>query len=111
MITSTILNLRSQMLNCHATINALVLWDNCILKYTVQMLNHLGFCASHTFQGRAVIQLGKDVVRVARGVASDPTKLKSLPYDNFNWMSRAWEVSAAHGSVQHNQVSAMLVIL
>jgi hypothetical protein len=26
-------------------------------------------------------------------------------------MSRAWEVSAAHGSIQHDQVSAMLVIL
>jgi hypothetical protein len=42
---------------------------------------------------------------------SDPNKLKLLPYDNFNWMSRAWEVSAIHGSVQHNQVSAMLVVL
>jgi len=99
------------MLNYHAAINVLILWDNRIPKRTVQMLNHLSFCASHTFQGRAVIQLGKDVVRVARGVASDPTKLKLLPYDNFNWMSQAWEVSAAHGSVQHDQVSAILVIL
>jgi hypothetical protein len=111
MITSSILNLRSRMSNYHGAINALILWDNRVPKRVIQMLNHLGFCASHTFQGRAVIQLGKDAVRVARSVARDPTKLKLLPYDNFNWMSRAWEVSATHGSVQHDQVSAMLVVL
>jgi hypothetical protein len=60
------------MLNYHATINVLILWDNCIPKCTVQILNHLGFCASHTFQGRAVIQLGKDVVCVVRGVPVIP---------------------------------------
>lgn len=106
-----VLNLRSRLCNYHATVNALILWNNRAPKRLVQTFNHLGICSSHTFQGRAVGQLGQDVVKVAQEVAQDPDKLKLLPYDNFNWMSRAWEVSATHGSIQHDQVSAMLVVL
>ncbi|KAF7968891.1 hypothetical protein HWV62_28926 [Athelia sp. TMB] len=110
-VTSMLLNLRSRRVNYHTAINALVLWDNKVPKRAVQMLNRLGFCSSHTFQIRAVEELGKDVVRVARVVGRDPMKIKQLVYDNFNWRSRAWEVSASHGVVQHDQVSAILVVL
>lgn len=34
-----------------------------------------------------------------------------VPYDNFNWISHAWEATALHGSISHDEVSAMLVIL
>lgn len=102
MVTSMLLNLRSRLTNYHQAMNALVLWDNRVPKRIIQLCNRLGFCSSHTFQGQSVLFLGRDAVRVARNVASDPNKLKLLPYDNFNWMSQAWEVSAIHGSVQHN---------
>jgi hypothetical protein len=111
MVTSMLLNLRSRLTNYHQAMNALVLWDNRVPKRIIQLCNRLGFCSSHTFQGQSVLFLGRDAVHVARNVASDPNKLKMLPYDNFNWMSRAWEVSAVHGSVQHDQVSVMLVVL
>ncbi|KAJ7816520.1 hypothetical protein B0H14DRAFT_3148604 [Mycena olivaceomarginata] len=75
MITSMILNMRSQETNLHAAINAL------------------------------------DGVSLARQVANDLTKMSLLPYDNFNWVDKAWEVSATHGSVSHDQVSALLVVL
>ena len=32
-------------------------------------------------------------------------------YDNFNWRKRAYETSATHSFVQHDQVSAILVVL
>jgi hypothetical protein len=106
-----ILNLRSRLLNYHQAINSLLLWDNNVPKRIIQMLNRLGITSSHTFQLRAVSAISKDAVRVARTIARDPKKIKLMEYDNFNWMSRAWEVSAAHGNVQHDQVSAILVVL
>jgi hypothetical protein len=111
MCTSIILNLRSRLLNYHQAVTSLILWDNNVPKRILQMLNRLGISSSHTFQLRAVTAISKDAVRVARTVARDPEKIKLLEYDNFNWMSRAWEVSATHGNVQHDQVSAILVVL
>ncbi|KIJ06175.1 hypothetical protein PAXINDRAFT_92403, partial [Paxillus involutus ATCC 200175] len=88
-----------------------VLWDSQVPKRIVQLLNKIGWSVSHTSQGRCISQLSQDAVRVARDVACDESKLKLLPYDNFNWTARAWEVSATHGAAQHDQVSAMLVVL
>ncbi|KIJ04579.1 hypothetical protein PAXINDRAFT_104114 [Paxillus involutus ATCC 200175] len=110
-ITSMILNQRSRLLSYHPTINSFVLWDSQVPKRIVQLLNKIGWSVSHTSQGRCISQLSQDAVRVARDVACDESKLKLLPYDNFNWTARAWEVSATHGAAQHDQVSAMLVVL
>ena len=74
-------------------------------------MNCFGLSSSHSFQLRAVKAISKDAVDVARLVARDPKKIKLMEYDNFNWMSRAWEVSAIHGNIQHDQVSAVLVVL
>jgi hypothetical protein len=40
----------------------------------------------------------------------DSTKVKVLGYDNFNWVSRAWEVSSEHGDITHDEVSAILFV-
>jgi len=37
-------------------------------------------------------------------------KVKVLGYDNFNWVSRAWEVSLEHGDITHDEVSAILFV-
>ena len=90
--------------------NALVFWDQQVPKRLIEAFNHVGFSASYKFQVRAVGSLSKDVQRVARLVANDPENLIGLPYDNFNWRQWAREVSALQGSVQHDQVSAMIMI-
>ncbi|KAI0337892.1 hypothetical protein BDW22DRAFT_1339041 [Trametopsis cervina] len=110
-LTSMVLNLRSRLTNYHAAVNVLMLWQAGASKRLVQILNRLGFCASYEYQGRAILRLSQDAVRLARHTAADRSKIKMLAYDNFNWRSRAWETSATHGTVQHDQVSAMLVIL
>jgi hypothetical protein len=108
MITSMSSNMRSRETNLHAAINGLVLWDGRVPKRVVQMLNRYGFCTSYLYQSKAVANVSKDTVSLARRVANDLTKMSLLPYDNFNWVDKAWEVSATHGSVSHDQVSALL---
>lgn len=105
-----LLNMRSRTTNYQAAMNALVFWDQQVPKRLIEAFNHVGFSASYKFQVRAVGALSKDVQRVARLVANDPENLIGLPYDNFNWRQWAREVSALHGSVQHDQVSAMIII-
>lgn len=111
MITSIALNLRSTKTNYHQAILSLLLWDNRVPKRVVQMLNQLGICSSYTYGNTAVAALGKDSVNEARVAANNPSKIKMLPYDNFNWVSNSWEKSAIHKSRTHDQVSALLVIL
>ncbi|KAJ7246764.1 hypothetical protein C8J57DRAFT_1674982 [Mycena rebaudengoi] len=111
MITSMMLNLRSRETNLHGAMNSLMLWDGRVPKRLVQTLNRYGFCTSYLYQTKAVGSVSKDSVRVARIVANDEEKLQLLPYDNFNWVKTAWETSATHGSVSHDQVSALLVVL
>ncbi|KDQ54017.1 hypothetical protein JAAARDRAFT_49395 [Jaapia argillacea MUCL 33604] len=110
MLTSSILNLASRETNYHLVANSLIMWDNRVPKRLLQMMNRLGLATSFDFLSKAVVALSKDSVRIGKIATHDPSKLKLLPYDNFNWMSQAWEKSAIHGSVQHDQVSAMLVI-
>ncbi|KAJ7827097.1 hypothetical protein B0H13DRAFT_2374013 [Mycena leptocephala] len=111
LITSIILNLRSRETNLHGVMNVLMLWDARVPKRVVQTLNRYGFCTSYLYQSKAVVSVSKDGVRIARHVANDPEKLILFPYDNFNWMQTAWEASATHGSISHDQVSALLVVL
>ncbi|KAF6745044.1 hypothetical protein DFP72DRAFT_824883 [Ephemerocybe angulata] len=105
------LNLRSMKLNYHQGINSLILWDGSVPKRLVQMMNQYGICSSYPYQIRAVAALSKSSQANARIAANDPSKIKMLPYDNFNWVSRAWEASASHKTQTHDQVSALLVIL
>ncbi|KAF6746363.1 hypothetical protein DFP72DRAFT_1152408 [Ephemerocybe angulata] len=111
MVTSMALNLRSARTNYHQAINSLIFWDNRIPKRIVQMLNQYGFCSSYSYQIEAVASLSRSSADLARVAANDPSKIKMLPYDNFNWVSRAWETSSTHKSQTHDQVSALLVIL
>ncbi len=106
-----ILNLRSREANYLACVNVLTLWQLGAPKRLVQILNHLGFCSSYEYQGRAVVRLGEDALRLARLAANNDELMKLLAYDNFNWRSFAWEISATHGTLQHDQVSALLIIL
>ncbi|KAJ2930942.1 hypothetical protein H1R20_g6161, partial [Candolleomyces eurysporus] len=110
LVNSVLLNLRSRRTNYHASMNSLLMWDNRVPKRCVIALNRLGVTASYPFQCRAVLSLGKDSIAQARAGANDPSKIKVFPYDNFNWVKKAHEASALHGSVQHDQVSALLVI-
>ncbi|KAG1733357.1 uncharacterized protein EDB91DRAFT_1238597 [Suillus paluster] len=103
--------LKTRCVNLHPAITCLIMWDNQVPKRVVQLWNRYGASSSHPFQGRAIFHLSQDSLCVTQAVANDGTKIKQLPYDNFNWMSQAWEVSAIHGSAQHDQVSAMLVVL
>ena len=105
------LNLRSRQLNYHTTLNGLLLWANQVPKRLVQMFNQFGICPSYSFQARSVAALSKSALSLARGVANDPKKIIMLPYDNFNWTAHAWETTALHGSVTHDEVSALLVVL
>ncbi|KAJ7854783.1 hypothetical protein B0H13DRAFT_2254728 [Mycena leptocephala] len=93
LITSIILNLRSRETNLHGAMNVLMLWDARVPKRVVQTLNRYGFCTSYLYQSKAVISVSKDGVRIARH------------------MQTAWEASATHGSISHDQVSALLVVL
>lgn len=88
-----------------------MLWDQRVPKRLVQAFNGLGISMSYSYQTKAVKSVGADVVRRACQAAADERQAKMLAYDNFNWRYRAWEVSASHGSMQHDQVSAMLIIL
>ncbi|KAJ7689929.1 hypothetical protein B0H17DRAFT_1134644 [Mycena rosella] len=78
-------------------------------KKLVQVLNRSGFYPSYPFLHKSIIYLSKDSIKVAIRAANDPTKLHLLAYDNFNWMKHAFEVSATHGSVTHDQVLAILI--
>ncbi|KAJ7769808.1 hypothetical protein B0H16DRAFT_1776625, partial [Mycena metata] len=109
--TSIMLNLRSRDTNLHAAMNSVMLWDGRVSKRLVQTLNRYGFCTSHVYQTKAVGSISRDSVAIAQRVANDPGKLLLLPYDNFNWMQTAWEASATHGNISHDQVSALLVVL
>ncbi|KAI0764478.1 hypothetical protein BC629DRAFT_1293531 [Irpex lacteus] len=110
-IVSMILNIRSRQTNYHPLVNTFLLWQTGASKRLIQILNHLGFCMSYDVQGRAITALTKDTNRVSREAAQDEDSAKELAYDNYNWRKVAREVSALHGSIQHDQVSAMLVIL
>ncbi|KAK7013388.1 hypothetical protein R3P38DRAFT_2546058 [Favolaschia claudopus] len=109
MLTSMLLNLRSRLTSYHPMINSLMLWDIRAPKKLVKVLNRYGFCCSHPVLNEAITHLTKDSNQLAIRVANDPAKLLLLPYDNFNWMKHAWETSTSHGSVTHDQVSALLV--
>jgi hypothetical protein len=111
MITSMLLNLRSRETNLHLAMNSLLLWDGGVAKRVVQTLNHYAFCTSYNYQSKAVGAISKDGTYLAQCVANNPTKMSLLPYDNFNWVEKAWETSAAHGNLSHDQVSAILVVL
>ncbi|KAF5313743.1 hypothetical protein D9619_013675 [Psilocybe cf. subviscida] len=111
LITSALLNLRSRRLNYHAAMNSLIFWDNRVSKRLIRAFNMFGITSSSTFQSLAVTALSKSSLASARKAANDPTKIKMLPYDNFNWISHAWEATALHGSITHDQVSVLLAIL
>ncbi|KAK7055762.1 hypothetical protein R3P38DRAFT_2498651 [Favolaschia claudopus] len=111
LMTSIALNLRSRRSNLHQVMNGFIFWDNRMPKRLVQMMNRLGVCASYQFRTDAVVHMSRDSVKLARAVAADSTKLKMLPYDNFNWVSHVFESSAAHRKVTHDQVSALLVVV
>ncbi|KAG5640171.1 hypothetical protein DXG03_000752 [Asterophora parasitica] len=55
---------------------------------------------------KAIVLLSKDSLRLTQMAASNATKVKMLPYDNFNWTARTWESTALHASVTHDEVSA-----
>ncbi|KAG6819049.1 hypothetical protein H0H93_015957 [Arthromyces matolae] len=111
MITSILLNLRSRRLNYHQIVNSLIFWDNRVPKRLLQAFNHFAITSSYPSQARAVMALSRDSLRLARLAANDPTKVTLLPYDNFNWTARAWESTALHHSITHDEVSALLVVL
>lgn len=105
-----LLNMRSRNTNYHAVINVLVFWDQQVSKRLLEAFNHIGLCSSYPFQVRAVDALSKDVRDIACTAANDPNNLVTLPYDNYNWQQIAHEVSVLHGTIQHDQVSAMIII-
>ncbi|KAF9542265.1 hypothetical protein CPC08DRAFT_738717 [Agrocybe pediades] len=111
LVTSILLNLRSRQTNYHASMNSLLLWDNQTSKRLVQAFNHLGITSSYSFQTRAIASLSKNSLVLAQRAANDQSKIKMLPYDNFNWSARAWESTALHTTVTHDEVSALLIII
>ncbi|KAG2021112.1 hypothetical protein CC2G_006374 [Coprinopsis cinerea AmutBmut pab1-1] len=111
LLTSMLLNLRSRRTNYHAAMNSLILWDNRVPKRLTSALNKLGITTSYAFQCRAILSLSKAAVREVRRVANDPSKITVLPYDNFNWVQNSPESTTLHHSVQHDQVSALLIVV
>lgn len=106
-----VLNARSRESNLHAAMNSLFLWNGQVSKRVVETLNHYAFCNSPRYQAEAIQSISKDSLHLARTIANDPERLIMLPNDNFNWVGKAWETSALHTSVMHDQVSALLVVL
>lgn len=106
-----ILNIRSRQTNYHALVNTFLLWETGASKRLIQILNRLGFCMSYEIQGRAIAAVTDGTNRISREAAQNEDNAKELAYDNFNWQKRAWETSALHSSIQHDQVSAELIIL
>ncbi|KAJ7273913.1 hypothetical protein C8J57DRAFT_1594584 [Mycena rebaudengoi] len=111
LVTSMLLNLRSHLTSYHGAMNALMLWDNRAPKKLVHILSRYGFSSSYSFLQKSVSQVSSDAIKIAIRAANDPSKITMLPYDNFNWTNHAWETSATHGTVTHDQVSALLVVL
>ncbi|KIM91755.1 hypothetical protein PILCRDRAFT_37823, partial [Piloderma croceum F 1598] len=109
-ITSMIYNTRSHNFNYHQAMNAMLLWRHSTPKRLVQCFNRLAFSSSYAFQTRAIESIGVDSNRLSIICVKDSTKVKVLGYDNFNWVSRAWEVSSEHGDITHNEVSAILFV-
>ncbi|KAK6964724.1 hypothetical protein R3P38DRAFT_2591652 [Favolaschia claudopus] len=111
MITSMLLNCRSRETNLHQAMNCLLFWDGRVSKRLVQTMNRYALCTSYNYQLNAIASISKDATRLASIIANDPTRMCLLPYDNFNWVEKAWEKSATHANVSHDQVSAILVVL
>ena len=65
----------------------------------------------YSYYTKVVRSVGTDVVKRACQAAADETLVTMLVYNNFNWLHCGWEVSTSHGSVQHDQVSGMLIII
>ncbi|KAK6966269.1 hypothetical protein R3P38DRAFT_3338170 [Favolaschia claudopus] len=91
--------------------NCLLFWDGRVSKRLVQTMNRYALCTSYNYQLNAIASISKDATRLASIIANDPTRMCLLPYDNFNWVEKAWEKSATHANVSHDQVSAILVVL
>lgn len=88
--------------------NSLIFWLNRIPKRLSIMFNQIGLCMSPSFEGQVITATSADSVKTAQSAANDPTKPKQLNYDNYNWRERAWQISAVHGIIQHDEVSAIL---
>ncbi|KAK7473220.1 hypothetical protein VKT23_001318 [Stygiomarasmius scandens] len=108
--TSMLLNLRSRRVSYHATIIGLVMWHNNASKRLIQLFNQCGLSISLPSLGVAIASLSKDSTRLAQIEANKPSNVPIFPYDNFNWVGKAWEKSASHGNLTHDQVSALLLI-
>lgn len=109
-ITSMLYHTRSRNFNYHQAINSMLLWHHRTPKRLVQTLSRLSFSTSYAFQCCAVKSLSTSCVSLAQVAAQDETKVKYLPYDNFNWVSNTWEPSAEHGNISHDEVSALLLV-
>ena len=90
---------------------SLLCWDNRVPKRFVIAMNRLGVAGSYPFQCRLVLNLSHDSINDARKAANNPLTGNVFPYDNFNWRKIAREASALHKSVQHDQVSALLITI
>ncbi|KAF8171146.1 hypothetical protein BJ912DRAFT_860647 [Pholiota molesta] len=111
LVISMLLNLRSRQTNYHCTINGLVLWNNRAHKRLHQVFNRYAVSASYPFLLTALNSVSKDALCRARAAAADETKVKAFLYDNFNWLSFAWEATATNKNVTHDEVSAILLVL
>ncbi|KAH6886597.1 hypothetical protein BKA70DRAFT_1573928 [Coprinopsis sp. MPI-PUGE-AT-0042] len=109
--TSILLNLRSRRTNHHAVMNTFLMWKARVPKRFLMAMNRYGVATSHPFQCRAIVSLSKDAIVKAQTAAIDPEFIKVLPYDNFNWVNKTFEATALHGAIQHDQVSALLMVV
>ena len=71
----------------------------------------MGVSSSYDHLCTSILTLSKNALYLAHGFAKDPKNIIMLPYYNFNWVSGVWETSVLHGAIQHDQVSAMLIVL
>lgn len=77
----------------------------------MEILNHLGAVSSYNLTIEVVKALGKDGVQLARVDAADIDMAKLVDYDNNNWLQTVHEAVEGRISVQHDQVSGVLVTL
>ncbi|KAF8225199.1 hypothetical protein L208DRAFT_1119482, partial [Tricholoma matsutake] len=100
-----LLNLCSRLVTYHPAVTTLMLWDSRAPKRLIPTFNRYNIVSISVEVGCSFD------IQLVKSVANDKSKIKLFLYDNFNWMSRAWEASALHGTISHDQVSALLTVL
>ncbi|KAG8938531.1 hypothetical protein FRC04_008352 [Tulasnella sp. 424] len=111
LVTSIVLNLRSQHVNLLQHVLGASAWRLQVPRRLVEVMNQLCIFPSYSSTFRAVVSLGEDGVRLVREAAKSNLSAELMQYDNYNWRRIIHEAAAGRTDIQHDQVSAIWILL